>query len=400
VNQLSIYAYPWDIAWDGVDSTVAFIRRLGCNRMAVAVVYHSAEVIAPRRSERTQVAAEPNVAHLAIPAHFSDLALGHGTLATAHAALASDLGRSAQRQGIGLTAWTVVMHNSTLARNRPDCALRNCFGDFSTHALCPANAAARRYAVELCQAVLSLEVFDELFVESVAYLLAGHGHPHELWAVRNDPASRYLLSLCFCDACLEEGRRRGIDGVALKDWTSRELRRTWNSGLSLLRDPDCGDELAGYLLSRPDLFAWSQMRCDVVADLVGDISEVARHYQARLSAGLGVWARPAPLGWMEGVEPRRLAQVADSLVAMPYYVSTGAVTRDLDHYLGSVEAHKLHLAQTLWPAHHSSSEVLLAKVRAAYEAGVSSFSLYNLVTAPDPVLPWVNEVADLLGTSV
>ncbi len=399
MNQLTMYAYPWDIAWNGVETTVSRLRDLGCNRLAMAVAYHSAETIAPARSVRVQVTAEANVAHLALPAQFSDLALEPGHLTTTHPNLGSDLSRSADRHGLGLTAWTVVMHNSTLAAQRPDCALRNCFGDYSTHALCPANPAARRYALELCKGVLALGLFDELFVESVAFLLSGHGHPHELWAVRNDPATRYLISLCFCQACLEAGRARGLDGEALRNWTATELARTWNSPLSLLRDPDPGDELSGLFLSRPELFAWSQMRCDIVRDLIEELASLARSQGSRLSAGLGVWARPAPLGWMEGVEPRRLAMVADSLVAMPYYPSVQAVARDLDHYLAHIGPEKLQMAQTIWPSHHGSSEVLLAKVGAASRAGVSSFGLYNLAMAPAPVLDWVRDVAALLGTS-
>lgn len=399
MNELTMYAYPWDIAWSGVEATVAQVRGLGCNRLAVAVAYHSAEIIAPGRSENVQVAAEANVAHFPLPVTFSDLALTPGRLVSSYPDLGPQLKRSADGQGLRLTAWTVVMHNSTLASQRPDCALRNCFGDRSTHALCPSNPVARQYALELCQGVLELDVFDELFVESVAYLLSGHGHPHELWAVRNDPATRYLLSLCFCEACVEAGQTRGIDVESLRAWCAKELRRTWNSGLALLRDADCGDELTGLFLAQPDLFAWAQLRCDLICELVSQIAALASSRQVRLSAGLGVWARPAPLGWMEGVEPRRLAQVVDRLVAMPYYPSIGAVARDLDHYLASVEASKLHIAQTLWPSHHGGPEVLLAKVRAATEAGVSSFGLYNLAMAPGAVLPWVRQLAEMLGTT-
>ena len=72
MNQLTMYAYPWDIAWNGVETTVSRLRDLGCNRLAMAVAYHSAETIAPARSVRVQVTAEANVAHLALPAQFSE----------------------------------------------------------------------------------------------------------------------------------------------------------------------------------------------------------------------------------------------------------------------------------------------------------------------------------------
>ena len=94
-----------------------------------------------------------------------------------------------------------------------------------------------------------------------------------------------------------------------------------------------------------------------------------------------------------------MAIVADSLVAMPYYPSAEAVARDLDHYLANIGPEKLQMAQTIWPSHHRSLEVLLAKVGAASRAGVTSFGLYNLAMAPEPVFQWVRDVAELLGTS-
>ena len=179
-------------------------------------------------------------------------------------------------------------------------------------------------------------IFDEIFIESVAFLPSGHGHPHELWAIRDDPASRYLRSLCFCASCLHLGAQRGIDGAQLRDFVARTLQSTWNSPLAPARDPDPGDELSGLLVARPDLAAWTAMRCDTVASLVGDLAAIAHDRGARLATGLGIFARPAPLGWIEGIDPARLAPAADRLVAMAYYAAAGAVARDLDHYSATV----------------------------------------------------------------
>src|SRR5690606_2370599 len=104
------------------------------------------------------------------------------------------------------------------------------FGDRFTHGLCPANPRSRDYARELVAGLGSTGLFDRMFVESVSYLLYGHGHPHELWGARLDPTTRYLVSLCFCEHCESAGRDRGVDVPALRARVAAELGRTWNAG--------------------------------------------------------------------------------------------------------------------------------------------------------------------------
>jgi hypothetical protein len=100
---------------------------------------------------------------------------------------------------------------------------------------------------------------------------------------------------------------------------------------------------------------------------------------------------------MEGIDPARLAAAADRVTAMCYSAGTGAVARDLDYYLATVDPRQLQLIQTLWPAHHAGLDVLLGKIRLAREAGISAFGLYNLTTAPEPALRWVPAVAAALA---
>lgn len=397
MTELTMFAYPWDLQIDGAQRSVRLVRELGCDRMSVAVAYHSAEVLAPRRDHAVQVTAEPDVAHFPLGDGFGDLTLPSGRLAAEHPGLAAELGRAARSEGLGLTAWVVLCHNSALASGRPDVALENCFGDRSAHGLCPSHPLVRTYALELCGQVMELGIFDELFVESVAYLPVGHGHPHELWAVRDDPASRYLRSLCFCASCLQRGAELGIDGERLRAWVAATLQHTWNSSLGLARDPDPGDELSGLLVSRPDLYTWTAMRCARITELTGEIAALAHGRGLRLAAGLGVFARPAALNWMEGIDPARLAGAADRVAAMCYSAGTGSVARDLDYYLAMVDPRQVQLIQTLWPAHHADLDVLLGKIRLACDAGVRAFGLYNLTTAPAPVLQWVPAVAEALA---
>lgn len=89
-----MFAYPWDIQRDGISSSVELVREIGCHRLAMAVAYHSAEVIAPRRRHFVQTTVEGNVAHLPLGGGFSELVLPTGSLAREHPELPGELARA------------------------------------------------------------------------------------------------------------------------------------------------------------------------------------------------------------------------------------------------------------------------------------------------------------------
>ena len=76
-----MFAYPWDLQLDGAADSLRLVHELGCHRVAVAVAYHSAEIIAPRRKRSVQITAEGNVSHFPLGGGFSDLVLPTGILA-------------------------------------------------------------------------------------------------------------------------------------------------------------------------------------------------------------------------------------------------------------------------------------------------------------------------------
>ena len=83
MSELSMLIYPWDLQADGVENAVETVAELGVTRLEIATAYHSAEVIAPRRTERVFVRAEANTAHLPLPDDtFSDLRIPASSIAS------------------------------------------------------------------------------------------------------------------------------------------------------------------------------------------------------------------------------------------------------------------------------------------------------------------------------
>ena len=394
-REVAMLIYPWDIQVDGTAKVLDTVTSLGVDRLQIATVYHSAELISPRRDASVATIAEANTAHLPLAdGAFSRLSIPPSSIAQRDPELYPRLSAAAAEQGIALDGWAIALHNSSLAVAHPDAALLNCFGDRFTHALCPANPGVRRYAVELFAAVARTGYFQRILAESVSYLLYSHGHPHELWGARLDVTTRYLLSLCFCPHCTAAGVAGGIDVAALRLKAGRELQRTWNAEFSALRAPDDGIELMSLVVGWPDLAAFTAMRCAQVTSLVTEIRDACSAEGALLDISAAVWARPSASNWMEGVDIGAMRRIADGFVLESYHENVDEVVRDLDHVLalsGPTDdaGASLTVALTLWEAHHRTADGLVSKARAAREAGASSLALYNYATATKRTLGWM-----------
>ncbi len=388
--EFGMFAYPWDIAESGPEAFVEQLAEYGVNRLYVATCYHSAEIIVPTRRHRVVVHAEANVAHVPLPSStFRDLAIPAGSMATENPQLFERLAIAARSHQIQLSAWTIAFHNSRLAGLNPESAIENCFGDRSEHGLCPANRRSVMLATDMVGGLAATGLFESVLLESLSYLLVGHGHPHELWGVRLDTLTRYLLSICFCPSCLRLGGEQGIDGVALRSVIADELHRTWNHPLSMSRNPDDGTELTSRLVLDEDFAAWARMRCSVVTNLARIVTDQAHDSDVTLELSAAVWGRPASLNWTEGIDIRSSASIADRFLLESYYPDQGEVARELDHAVSLADPQKLAMVQTLWPEHHGSLAGLLAKIGLALDAGIESISLYNYAMAPEPIRDWI-----------
>ncbi len=401
-GELSLYAYPWDLAADGGAEVVAWAADHGVDRLAVATAYHSAEMLRPRRSSDVHDHVEANRVHLRLPEMpTGGIGLRFGELAATEPDLFTGVSRRTTAAGLGLTAWVVCLHNSAVATAMPEVAMVNCFGDAMAHGLCPANPKVREYVRHLVGETAATGHFDEVFVESLSFLPLGHGHPHELWSVPLDTVDRTLASLCFCQHCQARARRAGIDVDGLRHWVSVTLRRRWNGTAAGARAAGDASDLLALILAHRDLNDYFTVRADTVTSLTREVRAVVREHGVRLAVGAPVFARPLPHAWLEGVDLGSVAAECDRMTLMPYYDHVPEVLRDLDLAMDLMPGAKLQVLQTLWPTmHQGSGQVLLDKVRAVRSQGILDIGLYNWGTATDTSLSWVDAVADLVHGEV
>src|SRR5262245_22539066 len=209
-SSVELFAYPWDIMDRGVEPFVDECRGLGVDVIHVTTIYHSGKFFLPRNTSRRVYFPESGALYVPVadgvfgqgPVPAVSKIAGTGWLAT--------LAKAAAKAGLRLAAWTVFHHSSALAARYPELTLRNVFGDPCPFALCPSAERVRGYSLALARALAQLEVFETLDLESIGYLGFDHGYHHEVTAVPAGPLERFLLSLCFCPACLDAGARAGI----------------------------------------------------------------------------------------------------------------------------------------------------------------------------------------------
>lgn len=399
-GELSLFAYPWDLAGQDLNRVTAWAADSGVDRLVVATAYHSAEMLLPRRRTGVLLHAEANRVHLPLSAYKGPLALFPSSIADEHPRLFDELAEAARGRGTRLTAWIVTLHNSSLASDRTDLAMLNCFGDRLSHGLCPTNPTVQEHVGELVAATAATGHFDEVFLESLSFLPLGHGHPHELWSVPLEPLDRLLASLCFCPACEHVARQRGVEVDALRRWVTDTLSRRWNAEDAGQRVAGDSAEVLSVVLARPDLAEFLRCRLETTGTLTQRMVDLAHEAGSSVAIGAPVFARPLAHAWLEGVDLADLAGRADRVTLMPYYDAVGEIQRDLAHARDLGLSDRAQMLQALWPTMHAGDKsVLLHKVAAARSLGVRDVGLYNLGTATEQTLRWIPDVADLVHAS-
>lgn len=401
----TLWIYPWDLLDAGVEATVGRAHReWGLTSLSLASSYHSAKFLLPRRaSERVFLAGGAAVYFRPDPSLYADTPLR--PVPTDRTELLDVLDRTAEacrRQGLGLRAWTVGLHNSRLGEAHPDAAQENLWGDRYPWALCPANPDVRRYLVALVRDLATNHDLDAIDLESAGYHGLAHGHHHELTGVAWGPVEEFVLGLCFCRHCLARAGEAGVDAERLRAGCRALVEARLAEEASIPpADPADAREVFSLLLGWPDLWRFVRTRLETVTDLV---AEVQRDALAGLPTALALTAatfvKPAAAAWREGMDLGALARVADELILLSYFPDPGQVAADvrsarelvvtpsgLDDGAGAME--RLVVGLSLLAPATADGPNLRAKVEAARALGARKFSFYNFGFVSETRLGWL-----------
>ena len=309
----SLYTYAWDIEDQGVGAFLDEVQAMGIRDVTLAMAYHAGKFIRPHAKSGPRVIfPEDGVTYFEPDmARYGEIRpLAHSQATTK--AVVGDLINDGR---VRVHAWTVLLHNTRIGQAYPHYTVKNAFGDSYVYSLCPMQDAVFDYAVHLCSDLASQYAFSSLVLETPGWLPYGHGYHHEFAQVAANPWLDNLLGTCFCDACQQAARRKGIQIEALQD----RVKQSIDHYLALPAQAQSDQAQAWMqveLLSDPDWLAYIEMRQQRVTELVAAI-RAAMPAEMKLAV-IPTVQRPTAACWTEGSDLKALSEVADYL-EIPFY---------------------------------------------------------------------------------
>ncbi len=387
----SIWAYPWDVLDD--PAAADEIASLGLDGVSLAASYHTTRALLPHNPHRVVL----DAAHAAV--YFEpDRARYRGARLTPAEpswvprdsfGLATDALRAA---GQRITAWTVVLHNSRLGGANQELTLQNAFGDRYVHALCPAQPEVRAYAATLVGDLIDRYVLDGVELEACGYMGYEHLSHHEKFGVRLDLLGRFLLSVCFCEACQSAMRAADLDPDRLRARVIESLRGRFagvEGPADTVEDADAG--LSAWL-GEHDAHTLFSVRDRVTIALLDAVTERAR------ARNVPVTVTAAPSRYEAGAAiGTSLGDVADRAenVLYPLFGMTAATAdAQVDRLRAGIDgAARLLVGLRAFAPDVRSGGDLAAATRRLAARGVDGFRYYHYGLCPRPNLGWIREVA-------
>lgn len=333
------------------------IGGLGFTAVSAAAVYHSLQAFLPENPRRRWfTTARSHANYRPDPSRYATLrppepvedGESFDVVATETAAA-----------GLNLTAWIVLLHSS-LAGAHPELALKPLGGPPQPGLLCPSNPAVAEYALAVVQEIDERFAPAALDLETTGWGEVPH-HPHAKVALPLGASGRFLLSLCFCDAC------RALATPDVPAWIARRLE----SELRGTTEPVDVEEL---LAESAELAAFQAARESVVVDLVREIAGAVR---ARVH--VVHWGEPR----RAGIDCAALASVADRIVVLGY-ADVGAIAAAAR----LAGADRIVAGLSLCAPETPDEETFARAVAAARALEVEELSIYNHSLVDGERLRW------------
>lgn len=388
----AIYAYPWNLADEGVPDVIGTVAALGIDTITIAGSYHAGKFLHPHgRGGKVFFPEDGTVYFNADPARY-------GTIKPVLNRLVRErdiLREIAETSQIAVNVWLVLLHNSRLGALHPQSTVRNAFGDHYIYSLCPSAPDVRAYAVALCSDVADHYPVTGISLETPGFLPYAHGYHHEFAMVRPNRWLDGRLGLCFCNHCVRGAEAAGIDASRLKARVREDIESYLAGGVDFPDDMAeafwLGDAATDRMLS-----AFLQWRSDVVTSLVAEIRT-----RVRTDASVAVIpsvARPTGSAWYEGSNLGALAAAAGIVEACFYEKSVERIRADAfdtKRRLNGVGTLR-GILRPSFPDLETRSDVVAA-ARALRDVDVSGIAFYNYGMLRRANLGWIADALSVFG---
>lgn len=103
--------------------------------------------------------------------------------------------------------------------------MQNALGNITCDNQCPAKDDIRDTMAALMRSVDQLAPLRTLQMESINCMGFTHEYPHEKDGVGLTALEDFLLSLCFCPACMAKGRAAGVDMEHVRECVRADVKK-------------------------------------------------------------------------------------------------------------------------------------------------------------------------------
>jgi len=202
---IAAYAYPWDVVGD--PRAAERLAALGLDEVTLAAVYHATRAVTPRHPRHRFVTAERTAAYVPLDAsrwRNTPIALTAADDSFVEAA------ETLRANGLDVHAWVVLNHVDRPGDDQRFSVV-NAYGDRYPWALCPAYDEVVSYATTVADSVTEVDGIGGIELEACGWYGVDHMCAHDKATLPRSESMRYLLSLCFCPACVDSFTSAGLD---------------------------------------------------------------------------------------------------------------------------------------------------------------------------------------------
>jgi hypothetical protein len=309
---------------------------------------------------------------------------------------------AAQRRGMRTSAWLVLLHNTRLAMEAPDCAPRTALGDPLLNSLCPAHPVVRQFAQQLAGDVARYGL-ETIKLEALSYMPFDHGYHHERSFVPLSPNIRFLLGVCFCPHCLEHARSMYVDADRVHQWAAEKITGVLESSENETHETEieveqlrsaCTGEFGRFLDARLEVVSSLAER---VTGEVHKVSPQTRVTYLDPSGGTLGYAtgRPATeqtaatIAWRDGIDVSAIGKACDAVGMLGYFADAVRLEREVRAYQELLPASPLEVLLRPMPPDSTSADELATKVSILRELGIGDIGFYHYGMMRLEALGWI-----------
>ena len=381
----SVWAYPWDLHDIGLDRAIGLLADQGVTMISLATSYHAGRFLQPGNPKRRVYFPEDGtVYYQPDPARWTNHEITplQAAIVAQEGDMLAELIRRRDAGGLGVSCWTVCMHNTRLGQAHPDHCLRTAHGDPQIFGLCPSSPAARAYVTGLVAEISRRYHPDRIELESPDYMGFAHGFHHEKDGLGLLDEDTFLLGLCFCRHCKTAALAAGVDFEAARQTVITLLDAAFARELPERQFPDFPARALNAFRGYPALMDYLAWRSTPVTSLIAEA-------KAACHEGTALLLIDAVGSWAGGIDLSAVIPHLDGILHCAYFTPPEDIASLMASTRSALGRDKTLIAgfQLFHPQVKDAAD--LQRRVAATMGHVDGLNFYNLGLVPHQRVTWI-----------